>query len=45
VRREAGLIVMGGYERLVITPPLVVTEAEITEIVGRLRGVLRAHYR
>ncbi|WP_142271284.1 aspartate aminotransferase family protein [Mycobacterium sp. AT1] len=40
IRQRTGVILMGGYEHLLITPPLIFTPAEVTRTVGALHGVL-----
>jgi 4-aminobutyrate---pyruvate transaminase len=38
--REAGLLMRGRGEQLVLSPPLIITAAEIDDLLGRLAGAL-----
>jgi 4-aminobutyrate--pyruvate transaminase len=40
--REAGLLMRGRGEQLVLSPPLIITPAEIDDLLGRLAGALDA---
>jgi 4-aminobutyrate--pyruvate transaminase len=40
--REAGLLMRGRGEQLVLSPPLIITSAEIDDLLGRLAGALDA---
>lgn len=40
IRREAGIILNGGHGMLVITPPLVITEEQVTQLANGLTEVL-----
>ena len=40
--RDAGLLMRGRGEQLVLSPPLIITAAEIDDLLGRLAGALDA---
>lgn len=40
IRRDAGIILSGGRGTLVITPPLVITEEEVTQLANGLTAIL-----
>ncbi len=41
IRRDHGVILMSGRDGLIITPPLVITEAEVSEIVAAIDAACR----